>query len=234
MSKSQLLQQLSAKEYLSCAKDFKKMQEYRIMKVRDRNMQVIYITGPSGSGKSTLAKYMARISNYDAFISGSGKDVLDGYDKEECIILDDLRGDAFTKAELFKLTDNHTNSSVKSRFKNKDISYCKLMIITSIKNPKDLYDWNDVVDKDETFKQFARRLKNMFVYVADNGDVIECTYDLDYDKTTKKLAPFNMPQVYALLGIEKSIGPSLMDEIFKKVKENADEKQKEWDKDLPF
>jgi len=37
-----------------------------------------------------------------------------------------------------------------------------------------------------------------------------------------------------LLGIEKSIGPSLMDEIFKKVKENADEKQKEWDKDLPF
>ena len=234
ISKKDLLDTFTASDYLKFSKDFKKMQEYRIMKVRDRNMTVIYLTGASGCGKTTLAKYFARIMNYDFFVSGSGKDVLDGYDKEECIILDDLRGDTFTKAELFKLTDNNTNSSVKSRFRNKDISYCKLMIITSIKNPRDLYNWDTIGDdKDETFAQFARRLNNRFYYIY-NNDILECLYDLDYIKTTKKLMPFNMAQVFELLGIEKKLGSDLMDEIFKKTSEEIKKRQEDYDKDLPF
>lgn len=236
ISKYELMKRISPKDYHKYSSLFRDMANYRVMKVRERNMNVIYITGVSGSGKTTLAKYMARICNYDFFVSGSGKDVLDGYDKEECIILDDLRADVFTKAELFKLTDNNTNSSVKSRFKNKDISYCKLMIITSIKNPRDLYNWDEVLDKDETFSQFARRLNNKFLYIDRDGFIIECNYDLDLIHTVKKVQDFKMDDVFALLGIEKRIGTSIMDEIFRKVKTDVDNAKKKYenDDDLPF
>lgn len=236
ISKYDLLKRINAQDYNKYALMFKRMQEYRIMKVKERNMNVIYITGVSGGGKTTLAKYMARTLNYDFFVSGSGKDVLDGYDKEECIILDDLRADAFTKAELFKLTDNNTNSSVKSRFKNKDISYCKLMIITSIKTPRDLYNWDEVEDKDETFTQFARRIGNYFLYIDREGYIIKCNYDLDLIHTVKQVQDVNMNDVFNLLGIEKRIGTSIMDEIFKKVKTDLDNARSKYEDndDLPF
>jgi len=238
ISKMEMLKRMNAEDYNKYSLMFKRMQEYRIMKVRDRNMNVIYITGASGSGKTTLAKYMARIMNYDFFVSGSGKDILDGYDKEECIILDDLRADVFTKAELFKLTDNNTNSSVKSRFKNKDISYCKLMIITSIKTPKDLYNWDTFAqeDKDETFNQFARRIGNKFLYIAEDGTILECAYDMDYIRTTKKVQDITMNDVFMLLGIEKKIGSSIMNDIFTKIKKDVDSAKSKYEDndDLPF
>jgi len=238
ISKSEMLKRMSAKDYDRLSLRFKKMAEYRIMKVRDRDMKVIYITGGSGSGKTTLAKYMARIMNYDYFVSGSGKDVLDGYDKEECIILDDLRADVFTKAELFKLTDNNTNSSVKSRFKNKDISYCKLMIITSIKKPQDLYDWktNTFEDKDETFDQFTRRLGQVYVQIQDDGVVLNCKFNDITNKVDKELASINMSMVFDLLGIEKKIGSSNLDNIFAKIHDDYKAKKDlhEGSEDLPF
>lgn len=239
ISKDELMKRITPKDYHKYSSLFRDMVNYRIMKVKDRNMKVIYITGASGTGKTTLAKYMARVQNYDFFVSGSGKDVLDGYDKEECIILDDLRGDVFTKAELFKLTDNNTNSSVKSRFKNKDISYCKLMIITSIKTPRDLYSWETWTDndKDETFEQFARRIGNYFLYISkEDGAILKCNYDLDYIKTIKQVQDVNMNDVFALLGIEKVLSSDIMDDIFAKIKTDTDKLKKKYEDndDLPF
>lgn len=237
ITKTNLLRQLTAEDYNKYSLMFKRMQEYRIMKVRDRDMKVIYITGGSGTGKTTLAKYFATIQNYDYFVSGSGKDLLDGYDKEECIILDDFRGDIFTKAELFKLTDNNTNSSVKSRFKNKDISYCKLMIITSVKTPHDLYDWRTIEDKDETFKQFSRRLNNLYLLLTEEGDILECHYDIYTNAITKKLVTYiNMNEVFAVLNITKKVGSDLMTQIYQAIKDDIDKKKEtlEEPEQLPF
>lgn len=240
ISKRDLLSSMSADDYNRNALLIKRMREYRQLKVRDRDMQVIFISGESGSGKTTLAKYFAKIQGLDYFVSGSGKDVLDGYDKEECIILDDLRADAFTKAELFKLTDNNTNSSVKSRYQNKDISYCKLMIITSIKTPHSLYNWTDITDKDETFKQFSRRLNNTFLYITNNGDIWECKYE-DNEKPLKGVlknkAPFTMQEVFAVLGIEKRVGEDLFKEIYKLVRDDVQahkDSNNDGADDLPF
>lgn len=236
ISKSDILESMTAQDYNKFGLMFRRMKEYRIMKVRNREMNVIYITGVSGSGKTTLAKYMAKVMNYDFFVSGSGKDVLDGYDKEECIILDDLRADAFTKSELFKLTDNNTNSSVKSRFQNKDISYCKLMIITSIKAPHDLYNWetDSFEDKDETFKQFSRRLGGSYVYIDDMGVIVEKQY-FD-DRITNKVLDFDMTSVFQVLGIEKKLGSGLMAQIYKKITDDCKQNKKKYEKDddLPF
>lgn len=154
--------------------------------------------------------------------------------------MDDLRADAFTKAELFKLTDNNTNSSVKSRYQNKDISYCKLMIITSIKTPHSLYNWTDITDKDETFKQFSRRLNNTFLYITNNGDIWECKYE-DNEKPLKGVlknkAPFTMQEVFAVLGIEKRVGEDLFKEIYKLVRDDVQahkDSNNDGADDLPF
>ena len=110
------------------------------------------------------------------------------------------------------------------------------MIITSIKTPRDLYNWDEVLDKDETFAQFARRLGNKFLYIDRDGFIIECNYDLDLIHTIKKVQDFKMDDVFALLGIEKRLGTSIMDEICRKVNTDVDTAKKKYENsdDLPF
>jgi adenylate kinase family enzyme len=98
---------------------------------KDRNMKVIYIQGESSAGKSTYAKKMAEDKNMSYYVSSSSNDVLDSYKGQDCLILDDLRSDSMTFSDLLKMLDNNTSSSVKSRFKNKSLIYCKLVIITT-------------------------------------------------------------------------------------------------------
>ena len=147
-------------------KTFNRMKELRHTLVRDhRQLEVMYITGGSGLGKTTAAKYIAEQLHYDYFVSGSGEDILDGYDKEECIILDDYRPNVMSFSELLKFLDNHTNSSVKSRYVNKDISNCKLIVITSIVEPDQLYRITSATDESsqsyqEPLEQLMRRLKH--------------------------------------------------------------------------
>ena len=92
ISKRQLMSQLTAADYIKLAGKIKKAAEFRSAKITARNLEVIYINGKSGSGKTVFAKYLAEQLHFDFFVSGSGEDFLDGYDKEECIILDDYEG----------------------------------------------------------------------------------------------------------------------------------------------
>lgn len=203
-TKKEIMENISPQDFHKYKRLYDNMKTYRAMKMGVRDMQVIYITGGAGSGKTTLAKYMAYQLKYDYFVSGSGADVLDGYDKEECIILDDLRGDAFTKAELFKLTDNNTNSSVKSRYNNKDISRCKLLIITSVKMPCALYDWKSE-EPNEPAAQFARRLNNMLISISNDkeGTVYQSQLNDKLEVIDTQKAGFNMSLVYGILNIVK-------------------------------
>lgn len=239
-TKRDVIDIMTSKDYAKYSKLYKSMQDYRLLKIRDREMQVIYITGVSGSGKSTLAKYLARVNNYDVFISGSGKDVLDGYDKEECIILDDLRDDVFSKAELFKLTDNYMNSSVKSRYNNKDISNCKLMVITSVKEPHNLYNWLD--DVQESFYQFARRINFTYLKI-DSKDIASIEYSKDVLSHISRnnyaflkncrvdIQPYDINDVFTVMGIVKAIDDNnsalknLMNKAFEEIKRQEENKQ---------
>ena len=127
----------------------------RIKRKADRRMDVIYIHGDSGAGKTTFAKYLAANRKIDCFVSGSGKDFLDGYLGEPCVILDDLRPDSFGFSELLKLLDNNTASSVKSRYHNVSLE-CTLLIITTTLS---MYDFYKLVpnSQGEQYKQFIRR-----------------------------------------------------------------------------
>lgn len=154
-------------EYIKYNRQIKLAYEYRADKLKGahRDMECIFITGSSGVGKTTYAKDIAEGKGYSLFVSSGSNDVLDGYKGEDCIILDDLRPSCMGVSDLLKMLDNHTSSTVKSRYKNKVLE-CKLIIITSV---LPLEQWYLGVQENESepIKQFKRRCKSCMVMDKD-------------------------------------------------------------------
>lgn len=133
-------------------------QENIQLRKKDRTMEVMYIQGDSGTGKTTFAKKMASQCG-DYFISSSGKDFLDGYLGQPAIILDDFRGSQTTLSTVLKLLDNNTASSVESRYKNRSISECKKIFITSVLSPYEMFQ-GVFSEQVEPYEQFKRRISS--------------------------------------------------------------------------
>lgn len=96
----------------------------------DRNMTCIYIFGESSCGKTTYSKQLAIEKGYSFYVSSGSNDPLDGYRGEDCLILDDVRPEDFNVSDFLKLLDNNTQSTVKSRYRNKMLE-CQLLILTT-------------------------------------------------------------------------------------------------------
>lgn len=151
-------------EFSRNARYYQKCFEYRQNKLKglNRNMECIFITGGSGTGKSTYAKMIASQKGYASYISSGGKNPLDNYQGEECIILDDTRSSTWNLTDFLKLTDNHTDSLVGCRYYNKSIAECKLLIVTSVKSIDEFYE-NATKEDNEPKIQLLRR----FIMVID-------------------------------------------------------------------
>lgn len=143
-----------------------KIRDTKLARKEDRQMDVIYIYGQPGTGKTTFAKMLGRNKGYDVFISGSSNDPLEGYQGQECVILDDVRGSDWKINDLLKLLDNHTNSLVKSRYSNKLLIDCKLLILTSVQQIEDLYS-NLRENESEPIEQLKRRCRNYILMTKD-------------------------------------------------------------------
>ena len=205
--------------YRDFQKHILKAEKYRANVLKDRSLEVLYISGDSGSGKTTFAKYLAEKKHYDPFVSGSGDDILDGYDKEECIILDDFRAGTMKFSELLKFLDNNTGSSVKSRYYNKDINNCKLLIITSVQQPHELYAFfknEDGTQNKEPIEQFYRRIKHHFLYISVKKDAI---YNVSLNGKFEKYPIKKLSEMYEELGIkpEETDDNSVINELFEKI-----------------
>lgn len=138
------------------------------------SMEVIYIQGVSGSGKTTLAKHLADNKRMTTFISATGDDFMDGYEGQECIILDDLRPSCIALADLLKMLDNHTNTTVRSRYYNKVMTKCKLIIITTVLDINTFF--NNVFNSEtEPINQFKRRCRTKIIVSGDS--CIVSSYD---------------------------------------------------------
>lgn len=132
---------------------------------QDRNMTCIYIYGESSCGKTTYGKMLASEKGYSCYVSSGSNDPLDGYRGEDCLILDDVRPENFNISDFLKLLDNNTQSTVKSRYKNKLLE-CQLLIITTAKSMpvffRELVGYNT-----EQIKQFERRCE-LYVEMTEN------------------------------------------------------------------
>lgn len=126
-----------------------------LMNKGDRNMKCIYIQGDSGTGKTTYAKDICNGKEYSYYVSSGSNDVLDGYGGQDALILDDLRPSALSLADLLKMLDNNTASTVKSRYRNKVLE-CKLIIITTTLDINTFFS-EVFKEQPETAKQLRRR-----------------------------------------------------------------------------
>lgn len=127
----------------------------------DRQMDVVFIQGEPGIGKTTFAKEYAKKHCNSYFVSSGSNDPFDGYKSEDAVILDDVKPNDFRISDLLKITDNHTASTVKSRYFNKRL-YCELMIITSVVDIHTFY--NQTENREIGLEQqLMRRCQRMFV-----------------------------------------------------------------------
>lgn len=125
------------------------------LKSLDRHMNVIYIYGGSGTGKTTYAKQLAINKGLSCYISSGSNDPLDGYKGQDCLILDDIRPGDFLLSDFLKILDNNTQSTVKSRYKNKLLE-CQYLIVTTLFDIPVFFDL--LLDSEgESVKQMERR-----------------------------------------------------------------------------
>ena len=160
--------------------------DYRqnLIKGNNRNMECIFISGGTGTGKTTQAKMFASQKGYECYISSGGKNPLDNYKGEECIILDDLRDSTYKMSDFLKLTDNNTDSLVGCRFYNKSIAECRLLIVTSVKNIEDFY-FNATLDEKEPQQQLFRRFRTNIVMEPEFMTIY--TYNNEQKKYIKQI-----------------------------------------------
>lgn len=148
---------ISIEEYDKYKKSIDNAFKYRadLIKGVQRDMKCVFITGDSGTGKTTYAKQIANDNKYSIYISSSSNDVLDDYKGQDCIILDDLRPSSMGLSDLLKMLDNHTASTVKSRYRNKVLE-CKMIIITTTLTIDKFFN-NVFSEERETIVQLKRR-----------------------------------------------------------------------------
>lgn len=179
-----MTEHITAHEYVEYKRSIENAFDYyeRAHYTLDRSLDVVYIYGSSGLGKTTLAKYIAQQRGLSCFIASIGTDMLDGYNGEAAIILDDIRENCgLTYDQFLRTIDNNTNARGKARFRNKNMAFCKLIIISTILPMDELMDRLDP-SKQEDRKQFRRRCK---FYIQVNKDyLLVQEYDFATDKYT--------------------------------------------------
>ena len=97
----------------------------------ERKIDVMFICGKGGTGKTYYAKKFLKSMNYDYCVSSSSNDFMQDYLGQKGLILDDCRDRSFKSFEdCLKMLDNHTSSTVQSRFHNK-VFNGEIIVITS-------------------------------------------------------------------------------------------------------
>lgn len=110
----------------------------RICMDKHRDINVTFISGTTGLRKTTFAKKFCEDTQKSYCISSSSNDPLQDYKGEDVLILDDLRDSDFKLTDLLKILDNHTKSTVRSRYHNKAFIGTEI-IITSFESLSDWY-----------------------------------------------------------------------------------------------
>lgn len=222
-------QHISAIEYDKYRKSIDNAFKFRLDLIKgvERDMECVFITGDSGTGKSTYAKQIAKNKGYSVYVSSGSNDILDDYKGQDCIILDDLRPSCIGLSDLLKMLDNHTSSTIKSRYKNKVLE-CKMIIITTTLNIDSFFN-NVFSDEKETSIQLKRRCKTRLRFTM---EYIYMSVWQEKSRVYSKEMPIQNPIAFehkkndmtrdeALSFLQSVLGNTL--NIVNEIKENQDE-----------
>lgn len=150
---------------------FKWREANRISEISEEgghHMDVVFISGESGAGKTSYAKELCKKKGYSYCVSSSGNDLLQDYRGQDALILDDLRGESMQIEDILKMLDNHTRSSSRSRYSNKWLFECKLIVITSVHSIYDFFNQIKKGNDEEPREQFFRRCETVIQMDKEN------------------------------------------------------------------
>lgn len=149
----------------------------------NRKISTVYFSGSTCTGKSTIAKLWCEKMGLSYYVSSASNDVMQGYEGQDVLILDDFRGDmerkgsarSFNLPDFLKMTDQNTRSSIKSRYSNKDFigSY---IIITSSRPIYDMYFNLGIEDKHQLFRRVSSQ------YQFTKGKIYLSAYSQEFQK----------------------------------------------------
>ena len=186
------------------------------MTTADRNIKVMIFTGETGTYKTTYAKQYCKNLNKSFCVSSSSNDPMQDYKGEDVLILDDIRDTTFKFHDLLKVLDNHTNSSIASRYSNKAFIGDTIIITSSQKLSQWYYD-ETREDKDQLY----RRITTQMQFTKDTITIYE------YNEKAHKYVLFGtVPNVNNfepeetksfLMDTMKAMGITLSDEIISKL-----------------
>lgn len=188
---------------------------------KNRQIKVAFITGATGTGKTTLAKSYCYQMKKTYCISSSSNDPMQDYKGEDVLILDDLRDDDFKFSDLLKILDNHTKSSVRSRYNNKAF-IGDTIIITSTKPLDEWYMHEPAENKQQLKRRITEYLKltddevNTFIY----NDALQ---KFEYFSTAPNLARLNARELAKKsLTMVEQMGYKFSDKAKKDINDNID------------
>jgi hypothetical protein len=145
--------------------------------------QVVFFTGKSGAGKSLkgeefidaviaqAAQHGLRWEMYNA----ATNNILDSWNGEEILFLDEARGAAMGAADWLLLLNPYRASPAAARYKNKPQVAPRIVVITA---PTSTYEYFFYVRQkgqvDEAMDQFIRRVKVVVTVVRADDDELSC------------------------------------------------------------
>ena len=134
----------------------------KIFMDNNRNIRVVIFTGDTGTGKTTFAKKYCEANNKSYCVSSSSNDFMQDYKGQDVMIFDDIRDTDLKFTDILKVLDNHTRSTVVSRYYNKGF-IGDTIILTSY---KPLSEWYHNIDK-ESRLQLYRRITEQYQFRED-------------------------------------------------------------------
>lgn len=204
---------ISMSEYTKYKRQIDTAFKYRLDRLEGANrmMECLFLTGDSGTGKTSFAKYYCEKNEKSYFVSSGSNDPFDNYKGQQVIILDDMRPESTGLSDLLKLLDNHTASSVKSRYRNKVLE-CDAIIITTTLSLSEFF--NRVYGSDrESIVQLKRRVTGYFEFNKDtyksylyNNETQHYDFIFELDNPSKKYRVETMSAEEKMERMKKLLG----------------------------
>lgn len=140
----------------------KRQHEKFLKEFEEKAQETIWLWGSAGTGKSRYADFLTQ--GKETAKLGSSRDYFQDYHGENYVILNDLRPNEFSYADLLRITDpfQHDKSAPR-RYHDLKLNL-KMLIITSPYSPNEFYEYCHIQNYQiDTFEQLNRRIHAIHV-----------------------------------------------------------------------
>lgn len=171
------------------------------MKGTKEPIRVSWLSGEAGTGKTTFAKQYAVKHGLSYFVTTSQNDPFQGYRGQQVLIIDEIRPDTISYADLLQICDPYLyEKNLTARYRNPAFQ-SSIIFLTSVYTSLEMYNSMRVKKKIDTFNQLDRRIGMNLAFSTNR--ITQFVYDFDLRKQqwfTMNVKSFSNPYAASGLG----------------------------------